>query len=131
MQAAAPTSRIDTGDGGRPIRIGGRGAMSSRMQHWLEFLNSNFGIWLLSTVAVSAFTGLWHGCAEAREHRAVRRTAVRTLTVEIRARLDHATTALAAGADNVAVLQRHGIVSAPAAVVVFPEYADRPLSSLF
>ena len=105
--------------------------MSSRMHHWLEFLNSNLGIWLLSTVAVGALTGLWHGCTEAREHRIAQRTAVRKLAVEIRARLDHATASLTAGADDIAILQRHGIVSPPAAVVVFPEYADRPLSSLF
>lgn len=105
--------------------------VSIRIHHWIEFLNSNLGLWLLSTVAVGAFTGIWHGCAEARDHRVAHRVAVRKLTAEVHARVDHAKAALSAGADEIVVLQRHGIVSAPATVVVFPEYADRPLSSLF
>lgn len=105
--------------------------MSTRIDRWIEFLNSNLGLWLLSTVAVGAFTGIWHGCTEAREHRVAHRVAVRKLTVEVHARVDHAKAALSAGADEILVLQRHGIVSPPAGIVVFPEYADRPLSSLF
>jgi hypothetical protein len=106
-------------------------AVSARIDRWVEFLNTNLGLWLLSTVAVGAFTATWHGCAEARQHRIEHRTAVRKITVEIHARIDHAKTSLSAGADHIDVLQRHGIVGPPATVVVFPEYADRPLSSLF
>jgi hypothetical protein len=113
---------------------GSRSTFRSRL--W-TFANSSFGLWLFSGLLVGLATFSWSEWKDQKNQQRDHERQVSRLRTEIRARVERCYRLIQrdwtapTGVPLDRRLRQAGVAGPPDTVVVFPEFKDRPLSSLF